>query len=132
MEYNNLYFILFLNCIIITNQIVHKWNLENSSVNLFSSVNSTTITEFEKTKNDLYVKLEKVITKLNNSIIYNKLLTVTYEDTEVFYGNVDFEGIESIHRLENKNIICPKGKYHPYYFYDNTFSSYGFEYSNTF
>ena len=132
MEYNNLYFILFLNCIIITNQIVHKWNLENSSVNLFSSVNSTTITEFEKTKNDLYVKLEKVITKLNNSIIYNKLLTVTYEDTEVFYGNVDFEGIESIHRLENKNIICPKGKYHPFYFYDNTFSSYGFEYSNTF
>ena len=44
-------------------------------------------------------------------------MTVSYDNTEIFNGEVDFDKIESYHRFDNDNIICPKRKYHPIYYY---------------
>ena len=77
----------------------------------------------EETKDNLFVKLYKYLAKENGAVVYRKYLTVTYNNNPVFDGEVNFDKIESFHRFDNDNIICPKGKYHPTYFYSNTFST---------
>ena len=45
-----------------------------------------------------------------------------YEDN-VYVGEVDFDKIESFYFFDNDYIVCPRGKYHPHYFYDGTYST---------
>ena len=46
-----------------------------------------------------------------------------YNNTKIFDDEVNFDGIESYHRFDDKNIICPKGKFHPIYYYEGGNSS---------
>ena len=56
------------------------------------------------------LKLSKTIIKSGNIITQNNTLSINggYE------FNVEFENIESFYHLNGIDIICPKGKYHPY------------------
>ena len=59
----------------------------------------------------------KYLGKENGAIVYKKYLDVYYYDQLVYKGEVDFDKIESFHRFDSDNIICPDGKYNPTYFY---------------
>ena len=116
--------IIFLAELFYVCSVVQKWNFENSSRELFASQETDTFTVYEKTKDNLYVQLTRKISRQNGVISITKNLIVKYNNQEVYNGEVDFDNIENFYRVavDNDNVICPKGKYHPTYFYDHKYS----------
>ena len=118
MEYRFIFMIIFLNSLFFSFSIVQEWNFENSSKDLLSTSDSNSIEVLnKKNKANLYVKLYKYLAKENGAVVYRKYLDVYYNDQLVYKGEVNFDKIESFHRFDNDNIICPDGKYNPTYFY---------------
>ena len=124
MKQNLIFIFVFLNSILISISLVHNWNFENSAIDLLSSSDYHSIKVLEDTKDGLYVKLYKYIAKENGEVVYKKYLTISYNSTNIYDGlEVDYDDIESYHRFDGDNIICPKGKYHPFYYYEGGYSS---------
>ena len=113
--------IIFLTELFYVFSVVQKWNFENSSRDLFASQETDTFTVYEKTKDNLYVILTRKISRQSGVISITKNLIVKYNNQEVYNGEVEFDNIENFYRVavDNDNVICPKGKYHPTYFYDH-------------
>lgn len=117
MKINLICFVIFFYSLLLSLSVVQQWNFENSSKDLLTS-GEQSIKVLEETKDGLYVKLYKYIAKENGVVVYKKYLTVYYNGNFVYDGEVDFDNIQNYFRFENDNIICPKGKYQPHYFYD--------------
>ena len=64
-----------------------------------------------------YVTEQKRITKTKNQIISKNYLLINNNEKK----EVEFNEIESIYNIDEKIIICPKGKYHPIEYYKNNF-----------
>ena len=120
MKANLFYYILFLHLFLLVYSLVQKWNLENSSIDLLASSESITVTEFEQTKDNLNVKLNKIISKENGSITYKTRLIVYQDDDLKFNGTVDFDKIDSFYYFNDQIRICPKGKFHPITIFGNS------------
>ena len=104
--------------------VVQQWNFENSSRDILASKENDSIKVLEETNSDnLYVKLYKYIAKEDGAVVYRKYLTVSYGGNTVYDGEVNFDNIQNYFHFENDNIICPRGKYHPTYFYNNQYST---------
>ena len=91
-------------------EIIPNWNLDSSAVQL---IPSSGVISYPILYRDMYgmrAKLTKVITLSDNKITQNNYLSVN--DGTGF--EVNFENIESFYHLNGIDIICPKGKYHPY------------------
>ena len=123
MKLNCLYCILFFNSVLFVYPIVQKWNLVDSSIDLLANSDDIYFKDFEGVKDDLLVELYKSISKENGSIVYRKYLKILKNNYNIFEGEVYFDKIESFYYLDNYIIVCPKGKYHPAYFYDNQYSN---------
>ena len=121
MKNKIIFIIVFLYSFLFSLSVVQQWNFENSSKDLLSSGDH--IKEWSETKDGLYVKLYKKISKENGEVVYKKYLTVYYNGNFVYDNEVKFDNIQNYFHFENDNIVCPKGKYHPHYFYDNTYST---------
>ena len=118
MKNKIIFIIVFLYSFLFSLSVVQQWNFENSSKDLLTS-GAQSIKVLEETKDKLYVKLYKYIAKENGAVVYRKYLTVYYNNVEVYNNEVNFDKIQNYFHFENDNIICPKGKYHPHYFYNN-------------
>ena len=110
--------LIFISYFLFSFSIVQQWNLQNSAIDLLDGKDSISVKEFESTGYDMLVKLYRYIGKKSDgSIEYKKYLDVYKTDTnpytELYKSTVNFESIESFYYLNNKAIICPKGKYHP-------------------
>ena len=102
---------VFLNLLVSTILLIPNWNIEKTSINLLGSSNTKS---YDITYRDMYglkLRLEKTINKLDNGTIihFNSL----YSNTTPEVKNVSFENIESFYLLDNKQILCPIGKYDP-------------------
>ena len=126
MKKNLIIFIIFLAELFNVLSVVQKWNFENSSKDLFASQETVTYEVVNKAKDNLSVKLTRTISRQNGVISITKNLLVKYYDSVVYNGEVEFDNIENFYRVavDGDNVICPKGKYHPTYFYNNEYSSY--------
>ena len=124
MRQNLIFISVFFNSIFFSFSIVQNWNFDNAAIDLLSESSSFSIEVLEETTLNLYVKFYKYFANENGAVVYRKYLTMIYDGAQIFEGEVDYDGIESYHHFENDNIICPKGKYHPIYYYDGTFSSF--------
>ena len=122
MKNKIIFFVVFLYSFLFSFSVVQQWNFENSSKDLLSS-GAQSIKVLQETKDGLSVKLYKYIAKENGVVVYRKYLTIYYNDVFVYDGEVDFDNIQNYFHFENDNIICPKGKYQPTYFYDNQYST---------
>ena len=91
-------------------EIIPNWNLNTSAIKLLSSDGSITYTVVDRDMYGMKVKLTKKITKSGNTITQTNYLSIG----EGAAFEVDFENIESFYNLNGINVICPKGKYHPY------------------
>ena len=120
MKANLFYYILFLHLILLVYPLVQKWNLENSSIDLLASSDSITVKEFEQTKDNINVQLNKIISKKEGSITYKKRLIVYQGGSLIFDGDVDFDKIDSFYYINDQIRICPKGKFHPITFFNNS------------
>lgn len=120
MKVNIFYFVLFFNFLFIVNPVVQKWNFENSSIDLLGTSESMTFKVFDETKDGINIQLYKIISKEDGSIIYTNNLKINNGIT--FDGEVNFDRIESFYYLMDKVIVCPKGKFHPIFFYENKYS----------
>ena len=110
--------IFFLNIIFIYSTIPN-WDIDSASENLFSSSSSYNSYDHILYSDDNFV-LKKTITKVNGNIKYTNYLTYRSDSTtKVVY----FEGIESLYwnQLGVSIVICPKGSFHPYSFYEGTY-----------
>ena len=126
MKHNLILIFVLLNLIFFSVCVVQNWNFGNSARNLLSTSTYQSIKVIEETTDSLSVKLYKYIAKEDGAVIYKKYLTVYYGSTEICDGlEVDYDQIGSYHRFESDNIICPKGKYHPIYYYSGGYSSPG-------
>ena len=125
MKNGFIFFITFLNLFFFINSVVQDWVVEDSSIDLFASSNTVTVSEYEKDKGNMYVKLTKEIKKYSNgAITYTQNLIVSkgYNDN-VYIGPVNFDKIESFYKYGDDYIVCPKGKHQPHYFYNNQYST---------
>ena len=123
MKFNLVILVILLDLPFIIFSVVQNWNFENASIDLLASSTYISVKEFEDTTNNMYVKLYKYIALESGSIVYRKYLTITDSGTTIYNGEVDFDAIGSIHHFDSDYIVCPKGKYHPTYFYNNQYSS---------
>ena len=105
-----LIFILFIISFKYSLEIIPNWNLNSSGINLLSSSETIKYTVVDREMYSFKLKLSKTIIKSGNIITQNNTLSINggYE------FNVEFENIESFYHLNGIDIICPKGKYHPY------------------
>ena len=120
MKHNLIFIFLLLNSIFFSYCVVQNWNFDNSAKDLLSASDtaSLSIKVIEETTDNLYVKLYKYLAKENGEVVYKKYLSISYSGTKIYDGlEVDYDKIGSYHRFDNDNIICPKGKYHPRYYY---------------
>ena len=71
---------------------------------------------YENTIGDINIKLIKKLKKEGNDIIMNNYLLINNNDE----NEVEFEDIGNIYNIiNNKIIICPRGKYHPIEYSNN-------------
>ena len=103
------------NLISIILAVLPIWNLKDSSVDLLpESTNEYSYIFTEKNYHQKKItRTGDVITKTNS--MYSETIGITQ-------NNVDYEDIESVCVLysdNNRHVICPKGKYHPIYYYYN-------------
>ena len=115
----NIYVFLLFFLFFQTNSAIPVWDFYNQSIDLFSSQDSTynyTIHDFISYSHN--VKLVKVFNRTDNIITHKNYLTI-----ETTTQEVEFEDIDSYYynELNRSNLICPKGKYHPYDFDNKTF-----------
>ena len=109
MELIPLFFYL-LYLIKYSSEIIPNWNLDSSAITLSFSSGSITYTLVDRDMYSMKVKLTKKITKSGNTITQTNYLSIN-GGTQFA---VQFENIESFYHLNGIDIICPKGKYHPY------------------
>ena len=77
MKVNLISFAIIFNLSFQVFSVVQEWELENSSIDLFASSNTVSVVEYENSKDNIYVKLTKEITKESSgSITYKKNLIV--------------------------------------------------------
>ena len=119
MKFDRLFYLTCFNLIIKIFSIIPEWNFEKASVNLFSSGNERDIPILETTKDGMYIKFYKSLSKINDQITYKNNLLIKVSNNVIYNGEVNFDQIESYYHLYNDQIICPKGKHHPTYFYNN-------------
>ena len=118
-----LYYILFFNSILPAYPLVQKWNLRDSSIDLLDNTDGMAIKEYVEGKDNLYIQLYKIIRKENGSIVSTNNLKIAKDNMFIFEGDVNFDKIESFYYINNNIIVCPKGKYHPVFFYENKYSN---------
>ena len=95
-----------------------EWNLENSAIPLLTGEeNFHRYVVKEKDENYMNVKLLKYIS-IKDGITKNDNWV---EVTNIYIENngVSFQNLESVHAINYKSIICPRGKFHPYYIDNN-------------
>ena len=106
----NVFIFLFIILINIIYSVVPIWNFNNIAVDLLYSE-----TQHEFTTNGENCYIQKIINKNNdNSISYKKYLNyngnnkgeVNYESVSYYYENQNALGVS--------NLVCPRGKSHPY------------------
>ena len=129
MKNKKLSFLILFIFIIKSFSIIPEWNFDQSSIDLLGS-NTQREIPMEFTKDNLNIILTKKFSKINDEIVYTKHLLMKESNTIVYDGEVDFDDIESIYCINccdncgnTDRIICPKGKHHPTYFYNNQKSS---------
>ena len=91
-------------------EIIPNWNLDSSAVELIPSSGSISYPVVYRIMYNMKVSLTKTITLSDNTITQKNYLSIN--DGTGF--EVNFENIESFYHLNGIDIICPKGKYHPY------------------
>ena len=95
-----------------------EWNLENSAIPLLSGEeNSHKYVVKEKDENYMNVKLFKYISIKDGITKNDNWVEVTNINIE--NNGVSFQNLESVHAINYKSIICPRGKFHPYYIDNN-------------
>jgi hypothetical protein len=102
-----LFLISFLSLLNYSIQIVPIWDITTSAINLLSSVSEKTYTIVDRDLYNVKAKLTKTIKKTDEGITHENYLSIN--NGEAF--KVDFENIESYYFLNNKHVVCPKGKY---------------------
>ena len=111
---------LFMNLLNLFISIVPTWNFQNSAVELLSSDKNSH--EFLTDGNNC--KIKKIITKNNENgeITYEKYLIQNGIDK----GKVDYENADYYSNtiLGSSNLICPRGKFYPYYYGSNDYLKY--------
>ena len=106
-----LFFLIYLANFSVAN--LPEWNLENSGISLLEgSENSYQYQITGKNENYMTAKLFKYISIQNDITTNNNWVEVTDKENR----GVNFENIESVHNINDKYIICPKGKFHPLYY----------------
>ena len=102
-------FILFFQ----TYSVIPIWDFNSQSIDLFPSQDSS---YSYTTYSNADVKLEKIFIRNNGVITYINKLTIGDKSTQVL-----FDDIESVYQnqLGCEILICPKGKFHPFDFYNN-------------
>ena len=110
--------ILFVELINLYISIVPTWNLEKSSIDLFTESNEHSYDICNRFMYFLTVRLEKKFTKNEDSSIKQKNI-IHINNTEI--GEVIWEDIESFYTINNKPYICPRGKYFMNVYKDSKF-----------
>ena len=93
-----------------------EWNLENSAISLLvGTENKYQYLVKEKNEHDMNTKLFKYIAIKDGVTKNDNWVEVPYKEN----NGVNFENLGSVHYINPKNIICPRGKFHPYYYNNN-------------
>ena len=120
MKHNLIFIFVLLNSIFFSICVVQNWNFDNSAIDLLSASDTATLSTpvIDETYDNLYVKLYKYLAKTSEGVVYKKYLTISYGGTTIYDGlEVGYDNIGSYHHFGDDNIVCPRGKYHPHYYY---------------
>ena len=104
-----IFFILFFQ----TYSVIPIWDFNAQSIDLLSSQESN---YNYTTYNSVNIRLEKIFIRNNGIITYKNQLTIGDVTKEVPF---DYIGSYYLNLLGHDILICPKGKFHPYDFYNN-------------
>ena len=126
MKYNLTFLIIIIDSYFFVFSLVQEWNFENSAIDLFNSSNSSEyfiVKSKEETKDNMNIKFDKYILKEDENIRYIKYLIIKDNGNTIYENEVDFDDLGSFYHFDADYIVCPKGKYHPIYFYSNQYST---------
>ena len=94
---------------------IPNWDFYSHAINLLDSSSSFSYEIYNKEYDGKTAKLFKEITRENNEIISKNKLKVDTTTIEVPFEDIDghFQN-----RYGSSVLICPKGKFHPFDFYN--------------
>ena len=95
--------------------IIPEWNLEKAAEKLLNSSNNEyKYIPIERYINHVYLKMTRIIKKINNTVNYTNELYISNKGTKIIETEVAFDWVESFHYIDNNYIVCPRGQFHPY------------------
>ena len=108
----NIFMLLFIKHITLIIPIIPLWDFQSSVIDLLPEVNSEiNYTIYQEYKYNF--KIVKTIKRISDNSIKetNKIFINTFEICET-----NWEALESVYKINEKFYICPRGKYHMYYY----------------
>lgn len=112
-----IYYIFFLEFINLSYSFVPLWSFQKSSLDIYRENIYYKFHYYQITEKVIYdyIKLEGYITYFDNILNRYSQLTINNKN----FGNTKFNDIESAYYInDGYYIVCPKGKFHAYEFYD--------------
>ena len=108
---NIFYFSLFCYLLFQALSVVPEWNLDSVGEDLLGSETEKIFVISNRKMYDAEMTIKKNLTKTSTGIKLTNLLEMNGEQIEV-----EFDQVESLYHILERDIICPKGRYHPYDF----------------
>ena len=111
---------LLFNLIFLANSVIQNWDLANAAVDLLPTGDDKTYKTYEgkSEDNQLIVEMYKQFKVEDGTMKYYKYVKVILNSKTIYDGKSEFENIGSVFHINDKNIICPKGSFHPTYYYE--------------
>ena len=107
---NTIYISLFCYLIFQVLSVIPEWNLDSAGEDLLGSETEKTFVISNRKMYDAEMTIKKRLTKNSSGITLTNLLQMKGKE-EI---EVEFDQVESLYHIFERDIICPKGKFHPY------------------
>ena len=112
-----IFFIFFLNSIILIKSVVPNWDLSKIGKNKRSGNTYTRVVDVKDKKwNEIHLKLTTTFTFENGKVNKENILQMEGKGTEDdnIERIVNFDNVDNFYYLNKKYYVCPIGKYHIY------------------
>lgn len=110
-----IYFIFFLNSLILINTVVPNWNLKKIGKRQRSGDKYThTLDVYEKNWRKVHLILKRTFTFKDGKVDKKNLLHMSGEAVVGQEREVDFDNVDNFYYLNGNYYVCPKGAHHLY------------------
>ena len=107
-------FLLIFSSIITIFSLIPKWDLSKAGINLLNSQTYKYVVLYKVSDEGVELNMTRTIYYEDDEVKYYNTIFMSYDYKNFITKNVPFDYVQSFYRINEKYILCPKGRHHPY------------------